>query len=112
MTAVRGRRVLAVRRTGPDGAPLVALEVLAREAGLHPELVRRLIALGALEPLGGTTRAPLFPRDAAARLARITRLRRDLGLNYAGAMLACDLLARIEALEDRVAASSRNPGGD
>jgi hypothetical protein len=96
------RRVLAIRRTGPDGSSLVALEVLAREAGLHPDLVRRLIALGGLEPSGGTTRAPLYPRDAAARLARISRLRRDLGLNYAGAMLACDLLARIEALEDRV----------
>ncbi len=94
------RYVLAVRRTAPDGAPLVALEVLAREAGLHPELVRRLIALGALEPRGGSPDAPLFTRDAAARLARIARLRRDLGLNYAGAMLACDLLARIEALED------------
>lgn len=109
MTGSSGRRVLAIRRTAPDGAPLVALEVLAREAGLHPELVQRLVALGALEPRGGTTRAPLFPRDAAARLARMARLRRDLGLNYAGAMLVCDLLARIEALEDRMAASSRNP---
>jgi hypothetical protein len=96
------RRVLAIRRVGPDGAPLVALEAVAREAGLHPELVRRLIVLGALEPHGGTTSAPLFPRDAAARLARLVRLRRDLGLNYAGAMLALDLLARIEALEDRL----------
>jgi hypothetical protein len=95
--------VLAIRSTGPDGAPLIAIEALAREAGLHPELVRRLIALGALEPRGGTTGAPLFPRDAAARLARIARLRRDLGVNYTGAMLACDLLARIDMLEDRLA---------
>jgi hypothetical protein len=103
MSPGRGRRGLAVRRTAPDGAQQVALEVLAREAGLHPELVRRLIALGALEPRGGTTGAPLFPRDAAARLARVVRLRRDLGVNYAGALLACDLLARIDALEDRLA---------
>jgi hypothetical protein len=81
MSASRGRRG-QVRRTTPDGAPGVALEVLAREAGLHPELVRRLIALGALEPRGGSSRAPLFPRDAAARLARVARLRRDLGVNY------------------------------
>jgi hypothetical protein len=102
MSATRSRRVLAIRRAAPDGAPLVAIEVLAREAGLHPELVQRLIALGALEARGGTSRAPLFPRDAAARLARIARLRRDLGLNYAGALLAADLLARIEALEARL----------
>lgn len=103
MTNARERRMLAIRRSTPAGTPLVALEVLAREAGLHPDLVRRLIALGALEPRGGTTSAPLFPRDAAARLARVARLRRDLGLNYAGAMLACDLLARIEALENVLA---------
>lgn len=103
------RSVLAIRSTTPDGTPLVAIEVLAHEAGLHPELVRRLIRLGALEPAGGTTRTPLFPRDAAARLALIARLRRDLGLNYAGAMLACDLLARIEAIEDRLARYEPRP---
>ena len=101
------RYALAIRRTAPDGAPLVALEVLAGEAGLHPDLVRRLIALGALESGGGTTLAPLYPRDAAARLARIARLRRDLGLNYAGALLACELLARIDALEDVIASRPR-----
>lgn len=69
-----------------------ALEALAHEAGIHPELVRRLVALGLLDP------GP-FPRDAAPRIARVVRLRRDLGLNYAGALLACRLLDRIERLE-------------
>ena len=69
---------------------LADADVLARAAGLHPDLVRRLIRLGAVDPAA---------YDAAARLARITRLRRDLGLNYAGAILACELLARIERLE-------------
>ena len=69
------------------------LEAIARDAGVHPELVRRLVALGLLDP---------FPRDAAARIARATRLRRDLGLNYAGALLACELLDRIERLEERL----------
>jgi len=72
------------------------LEVLAAQAGLHPDLVGRFIRLGLLEP------SP-FPRDAAATLARAGRLRRDLGLNYAGAILACELLARIDELEARLA---------
>jgi hypothetical protein len=79
-------------RSGP--ARTVTAEVLAAEAGIHPELVDRLVRLGLLEP------GP-YPRDAAAQLARAGRLRRDLGLNYAGAILACELLTRIGELENR-----------
>jgi hypothetical protein len=71
----------------------IEVRVLAREAGVHPDLVRRFVAAGLLES---------YPRDAAARLARAARLRRDLGLNYTGAVLACELLARIEELERRL----------
>ena len=62
----------------------------------------RFVALGLLEPVEGGAGRPLFPRDAAARLASAARLRRDLGLNYAGAVLACELLERIEELERRL----------
>jgi hypothetical protein len=86
------------RRRSTDGATLVEIEVIAHDAGLHPDLVRRLISLGAVEPDG----ALFHRREAAARLARISRLRRDLGLNYAGAVLAVDLLTRIELLEARL----------
>jgi chaperone modulatory protein CbpM len=71
---------------------LADVQALARRSGLHPDLVRRLIALDAVDPLDW---------DAAARLARLVRLRHDLGLNIAGAALACDLLERIEELEAR-----------
>jgi hypothetical protein len=90
--------MIALRET--DGS--VELHVLAREAGLHPDLVRRLIRLGALDPSGGTRAAPRFRRDSAARLALVMRLRRDLALNLAGAVLASELLARIDALEQRL----------
>jgi hypothetical protein len=90
---------LVVRREHPA---VVGLDALARDAGMHPELVRRLIALGLLERAGGTVAAPLYARGAAARLARAARLRRDLGLSYAGAVLACELLERIDELEARL----------
>jgi hypothetical protein len=98
------RRAYALvhRSTAAAVAVPIELDVLAREAGLHPDLVARLIRLGALDPPTGTRASPRFPRDAAARLARTARLRQDLGLNYAGALLAVDLLARIEKLEARL----------
>jgi hypothetical protein len=93
---------LVLRRQRLNGVSLVGLDALAREAGLHPDLVRRLVALGLLERAGGTAAAPLYARGAAARLTRAARLRRDLGLSYAGAVLACELLERIDELEARL----------
>ena len=92
---------LAMRR-----AELVSIESLALQAGIHPELARRLLRLGLIEPRGGTTAAPRFRRQDAVLLARALRLRRDLGLNYAGAVLACELLARIDELERQLAAQA------
>jgi MerR HTH family regulatory protein len=97
MTTRTGTRLV----TRGDG--LVGIESLARLSGIHPELARRLIRLGLIEPRGGTGAAPLFRRQDAALLAQAMRLRRDLGLNYAGAVLACELLARIDELERRLA---------
>ena len=70
-----------------------SIDRVSRDAGLHPELVARLVRLGFAE---------LSDDDVAARLARATRLRGDLGLNYSGALLACDLLDRIAELEARL----------
>jgi hypothetical protein len=89
-------------RPAARGTTLVDLDRVAQLAGLHPEVVRRLVRLGLLDRAGGTEARPLFPDDIAARLTRATRLRRDLALNYAGAVLACELLDRIEELEDRL----------
>ena len=97
--AARAAAALVRRRS--NGSAL-EIDVLAREAGLHPELVRRLVRLGAVEPIGGTRSAPLFPRDAAAQMARIVRLHRDLGLSYSSAVMTCELLARIDELEARL----------
>jgi hypothetical protein len=90
-----------VRRAGPSG-DLVDLQGLAREAGMHPDLVRRLMGLGLIAPAAGTWASPRFRHSAAAQLARAARLRGDLGIDYAGAVLACELLTRIDDLERRL----------
>jgi hypothetical protein len=97
-----------IRRPGAIG-PLLTLDALARETGLHPELVRRFVALGLIDPAGGTAAAPLFTRNDAAALARAARLRRDLGIGYAGAVLASELLTRIEVLERQLASLRAQP---
>jgi DNA-binding transcriptional MerR regulator len=84
----------------------VAIETLARDAGVHPDMVRRFAQLGLLEPRGGTRAAPLFRPQDAFLIARAMRLRRDLGVNYAGAVLAIELLDRIEDLEQRLRAGA------
>ncbi len=104
MAATAHKTRQAGTRLAIRGAGLVSIESLALQAGIHPELARRLIRLGLIEPRGGTTAAPLFRRRDAVLLARALRLRRDLGLNYAGAALACELLARIDELERQLAA--------
>ena len=95
---------LAIRSEG-----VLSADTLAREAHIAPALLERLIKLGLVEPSGGTQASPLFRRADAELLRRATRLRRDLGLNYAGAVLACELLERIDRLEWLLAqASFRN----
>jgi chaperone modulatory protein CbpM len=102
---------MSVRRTGsrtkhpaqPDGTEEqpVELGVIARQAGVRITLVRRYLEFGLFEPCSTTSQSPRFEPSCASRLARAERLRRDLGLNYAGAVLACELLDRIRELEDQ-----------
>jgi MerR HTH family regulatory protein len=103
MATTTGPKVRTGTRLATRGLGLLGIESLADQAGMHPALARRLIGLGLIEPRGGTRAAPLFDRQDALLLARAMRLRRDLGLNYAGAVLACELLARIDQLERRLA---------
>jgi hypothetical protein len=108
MSTIAATTTRAGSRLATRGAGLVGTESLAAEANIHPELARRLIGLGLLAPSGGTRAAPTFERQDALLLSRAVRLHRDLGVNWAGAVLACELLARIDRLEQLLAA--RAPG--
>lgn len=78
----------------------VELTAIASQAGVTIVHVRRYLEFGLFEPHpSGPAETPRFHASSAARVARAERLRRDLGLNYAGAVLACELLDRISELE-------------
>ena len=88
----------------------VELTVIARMAGIQTVRVRRYLEFGLIEPERprATDAAPSarFDPTSAARVARAERLRRDLNLNYAGAVLVVELLDRIGELEARLPRSS------
>ncbi len=79
----------------------VELAVVARRAGVRIAVVRRYLEFGLVEPHPEPAEAPRYDPDSAARIARAERLRRDLGLNFAGAVLVTELLDRIRDLEAR-----------
>ena len=84
----------------------LSLDRFAREAGLHPELVQKFVALGLLDAERDATGALWFRPAALVTVARVQRLRAGLSLNYAAIGLVLDLLDRIDELE----AASRRTG--
>jgi hypothetical protein len=82
------------------------LDTFARAAGLHPDHVRRLAALGLLETSPAAAGELRFSPTQLAAAARLQRLRAGLALNYAALGVVVDLLDRIAVLE---AALRRRP---
>jgi chaperone modulatory protein CbpM len=85
--------------------PRLSLASFADRAGLHPELIARLVALGLVPASVDAGGRLWFTAADLALVARIRRLHADLSLNYAAIGLVLDLLERIRHLE-RTAAST------
>lgn len=79
--------------------PDIHLDVFATRCGLHPDMVRRLVALGLITCRQDARGELRFEPSALVTVARIQRLRTGLGLNYAAIGLVLDLLDHIEELE-------------
>ncbi|WP_245691590.1 chaperone modulator CbpM [Streptomyces katrae] len=89
---------------------VVTAEEFAAATGLHPELLRRYVTLGLLEPDTDPAGGLWFGAGHLMRVARIQRLRTGLGLNYTALAVVLDLLDRIEQLES--ALGGRHPDVD
>jgi chaperone modulatory protein CbpM len=85
------------------------LEAFARTTGTHPDLVRRLVALGVLDADRDAAGDLWFARSQVAVMGRVQRLRAGFGLNYAAVGLVTDLLDRIAVLETALQ-EARRPG--
>ena len=85
----------------------LSLEEFALLSGLHPDLIRRLIALGLLDADRDAAGRLWFSRGEFAALARVQRLRAGFSLNYAAVGLVADLLDRIAVLEAALRVAQR-----
>ncbi|MFD4550520.1 chaperone modulator CbpM [Streptomyces sp. NPDC058466] len=90
----------------------LGLDVVARRSGLHPDLVRRFVALGLIDATRDTAGRLWFEQSAPATVARIQRLRAALPLNYASLGLVLDLLDRISELEAALRRSNAGSRSD
>jgi hypothetical protein len=88
-------------------APL-SLDTFAAMTGLHPDLVRRLVALGLIDAVRDSAGELWFPRGQVAAVGRVQRLRAGFALNYGAIALVTDLLDRIAALETALRAVPRS----
>ena len=92
-------------------AARLSLEEFARLSGLHPDLIRRLVALGLIDAERATAGELWFSRGEFAAVARVQRLRAGFALNYAAIGLVTDLLDRIALLEAALRVqAARRPG--
>ena len=91
-------------------ASLLDLNTFASRARLHPELVRRLVALGLLEAERDAGGRLWLPPTELATVARIQRLRAGFSINYAAVGLVLDLLDRIEELQTELRRAGQPAG--
>jgi chaperone modulatory protein CbpM len=108
---VRAGRVSGRRRGSTRSEPGLDLDSFARLAGVHPDLVRRLVRLGLLDPANAPGGGWSFSARQLTELGRIERLHALGQLNYAAIGMVVDLLDRIAELEEALAAASAPTSG-
>ncbi len=96
---------LVLRRPPAQNGWLDLMET-ARQAGVHPDLLLRMVDLGLIEPEQSRPEL-LFAPEAVGTIGKAVRLRCQLGINWAGVGLVLDLLERIGQLESEIERLSR-----
>ncbi len=106
-TPVRSHWTLSVQDTSVEGEVRLSGETLAAAAGISPTRLTRLVRLGLVEPIQSGSNE--FTAADAARLRRMLRLHRDLGVNLIGAAIIVDLVERLESIEAQLASRRGRP---
>lgn len=80
----------------------LTLAELCRACQLSAEQVLELVEHGVIEPRGRALVGWRFGGVCVRKVHRAVRLKRDLGVNTAGAALALDLIEEIELMQARL----------
>jgi chaperone modulatory protein CbpM len=102
-------RVMTVHQPPVRTTRRLSQEELARRTGVHPDLVRRFVALGLISAVRERDGSLSFAPAQVESFARVERLRTGLSLNYAALGLVVELLDRIRVLEIEVRHARRTP---
>jgi len=77
----------------------LCIEEIAKRVEMSESSIRRYVKLGLITPVKKKKGRCLLTEAALFRIAKIRRLRNDLGINLSGIGLILDLLDRIEDLD-------------
>lgn len=80
----------------------LSLEEMCRTCQLSAEQLLELVREGIIEPHGADVSVWYFHGTSVRRVRRAVHLRRDLGVNWAGAALALELLDELNLLRARL----------
>lgn len=81
------------------GDRLISFQQVATMTETSVTVIQSFVTMGVVEPVGSMLR----PQDVV-RIAKIMRLRRDLGLNLVGAAMVLDMATEIAQLKAQLAA--------
>ena len=85
----------------------VTFDFVAESLGARRSLIVSLAARGLIDTVDTDSGETLVRRGVVIQLRRMQRLRRDLGVNFAGAAVILDLVNRIEQLNRELAEMQR-----
>lgn len=81
----------------------LTFEMVADIVGARRSLVVRLAQQGLIDTVDNESGEQFLPRRTVIRLRRMQRLRRDLGVNFAGAAVILDLVTRLNEMNRELA---------
>jgi chaperone modulatory protein CbpM len=90
--------------------PTLTIDELAGAVGLNTELLKRLVGYGIIKPVINGSARPRFPVSSIERLECVLRLRRDLGVNLAGAAVILEMRDHIKDLQCELSRQRRRVG--